>query len=99
MSSWPQWYRTRVSNTGVKYTAYSEPTNKTNAITGYEVNEVIGECTRRRIHSRGPGSSPGRADGSARSARVTGAPSTSSTGTNMFSVMCSPMCTLNIADP
>ena len=37
--------------------------------------------------------------GNARSASVTGAPRTSSMGTNMFSVMCSIMWMLNIADP
>ncbi len=42
---------------------------------------------------------PSPAGGRARSAKVTGPPSTSSTGTNMLRVMCSPMCTLNIADP
>ena len=58
-----------------------------------------GEWTARTIHSRGPGGAPGAALGNARNANVTGAPRTRSTGTNMFSVMCSIMWMLNIAAP
>ena len=86
-----------MSNNGVKYTTYSDPTNSRNATTGWERNPVSRECTTRSSHSRGPGIEP--LTGSARRASVAGAPSTSSTGTNMFSAMCSTMCTLNIADP
>ena len=88
-----------MSNNGVKYTAYSEPTNNTNAVIGFDRNAVNGEWTARTIHSRGPGGAPGAALGSTRRANVMGAPSTSRTGTNMFSVMCSTMCMLNIAEP
>ena len=88
-----------MSKNAVKYTAYSEPMNSTNAVAGLERNPVIGEWMNRVIHSRGPGGLPGPAVGSTRSASVTGAPRTSSTGANMFSVMCSTMCTLNMADP
>ena len=66
---------------------------------GLDRNAVKGEWTARTIHSRGPGGSPAAALGNTRRANVTGAPSTNRTGTNMFSVMCSIMCTLNIAEP
>ena len=54
-------------------------------------------CNAANSHSRGPGGSSPRAAGSARSARVTGAPNTSSTGTNIDNSMCAAMCMLNIA--
>ena len=54
-------------------------------------------CNAASSHSRGPGGSSPPAAGSARSASVTGAPSTSSTGTSIDSSMCAAMCMLNIA--
>ena len=54
-------------------------------------------CSAARSHSRGPGGSPSPAAGSARSASVTGAPSTSRIGTSIDSSMCAAMCMLNIA--
>ena len=50
-------------------------------------------------HSRGPGGRARPAAGSARSASVTGAPRTSRIGTSIDRIMCSAMCTLNIAGP
>ena len=54
-------------------------------------------CSAASSHSRGPGGRSLPAVGNARSARVTGAPSTSSTGTNIDNIMCAAMCMLNMA--
>ena len=65
------------------------------AIAGWATTRTNLLCRIVVSHSRGP-RSPLRAAGlSARSARVTGAPSTRKIGTSMDSVMCSAMCALN----
>ncbi|SHV12478.1 Uncharacterised protein [Mycobacteroides abscessus subsp. abscessus] len=54
-------------------------------------------CNANWTHSRSPGGSLLPAAGSTRSSSVTGPPSTSSTGTNIESIMCATMCMLNMA--
>ncbi len=55
-------------------------------------------CSSLRSSSRGP-VEPRPATGSARSARVTGAPSSSRIGDSMEITMCCTMCTLNMTMP
>src|SRR5438477_537468 len=76
-----------------------ERTNNPTATAGFDSTRISGEWTTHTIHSRGPGILSSRAGGSARNASVTGPPSTSRTGTNILSVMCAPILTLNIAEP
>ncbi|CKT56284.1 Uncharacterised protein [Mycobacterium tuberculosis] len=66
---------------------------------GCDRKVVTRECSSQVSHSRAPGGRPSPVTGSTRSASVTGPPSTNRTGMNMFSVMCSAMWTLNIAEP
>src|SRR5918998_1747425 len=67
------------------------------AINGWVEIRMIQEWVNACSHSRGPGGLPAPAGGSARSAKVTGPPSTSRIGASIDSSMCTPMCTLNIA--
>ena len=57
-----------------------------------------GECTRARIHSRGP-RDPSCRGSSALSTSVTGAPRTRKIGTTMVNIMCSTMCAENSTRP
>jgi hypothetical protein len=66
---------------------------------GWLKNRAGPLCSAAVSHSRAPENAGSVLGGTARSARVTGPPSTSRIGTSMASAMCWIMCTLNSTGP
>lgn len=95
MAMCPRWLRIAASNSGVKYSAKVLATKMTVATAGCAMTWRYLLFSIAVSHSRGPRSPRIRAGLSARSASVTGAPTTRKIGVSMFSTMCCAMCTLN----